>query len=126
MYSDDFKFIVIGVCIVLIKIEDLYLRSFIVVYFLLILYIYFFLCLQLKERLLLLLDCLYSYFIAVRYMVVRCFGMFCQVMIFDFMIFIIEKIVLFMDIVDNVIYRQGVIEVLVCIFFIFSKKRKII
>lgn len=45
MYSDDFKFIVIGVCIVLIKIEDLYLvRSFIVVYFLLILYIYFFLC----------------------------------------------------------------------------------
>lgn len=45
MYSDDFKFIVIGVCIVLIKIEDLYLRFFIVVYFLLILYIiYFFLC----------------------------------------------------------------------------------
>lgn len=45
MYSNDFKFIVIGVWIVLIKIEDLYLRSFIVVYFLLILYIiYFFLC----------------------------------------------------------------------------------
>lgn len=45
MYSDDFKFIVIGVFIVLIKIEDLYLYLFIVVYFLLILYIiYFFLC----------------------------------------------------------------------------------